>query len=83
MTESYLSLFIKEKLGETFSARVERLRIEKANQLLRETDLRIDVISEQVGYANSNTFRRAYRRVQGFSPSDYRAEKSGDQENSH
>ena len=75
LTESYLSLLIKEKLGETFSSRVERLRIEKANQLLLETDLLIDVISEQVGYANTNTFRRAFHRVQGCSPSDYRANK--------
>jgi two-component system response regulator YesN len=75
LTESYLSLFIKEKLGETFSARVERQRITKANQLLLETNLRIEQISEQIGYTNANTFRRAFRRVQGFSPSDYRAKE--------
>ena len=76
LTESYLSVFIKEKLGETFSARIERLRIAEANRLLRESKMSIGAVAEAVGYTSANTFRRAFRRIQGFSPSDCREGKN-------
>ncbi|NLG26160.1 MAG: helix-turn-helix transcriptional regulator [Clostridiales bacterium] len=74
LTESYLSTLFKDKLGENFSVRIERLRIEEANRLLKTTDESIAAIAERVGYVSANTFRRAFRRVRGFSPSSYRNE---------
>lgn len=71
INERYLSTFFKEQTGESFQTYVTRLRIEEANRLLRETDLSIQAIAEQVGYVNPNTFRSAYNRVMGFNPSKY------------
>lgn len=72
MTESYLSTFIKEQFGETFSTYIELLRINKANMLLEKGKLSVNEIAKAVGYTSSNSFGRAYKRVMGFSPSSFK-----------
>lgn len=74
ITESYLSFFFKEQLGENFSTFVEKVRIEKAVELLKHTESGIMEIAEEVGYNSDKTFRRVFKKVKGLSPSDYRRE---------
>ncbi|MFN7119233.1 MAG: GyrI-like domain-containing protein [Saprospiraceae bacterium] len=50
-----------------------RLRLEKAAQLLRFTDLEIAQIAMEVGYENHETFTRAFKNHFGQPPSDYRS----------
>ena len=54
--------------GKTFSAYVEDLRMQRARQALQETDLSVQEISVLVGYANSNSFYKAYKRCFGEAP---------------
>jgi transcriptional regulator GlxA family with amidase domain len=42
-----------------------------ANSLLIQENLSIDEIAIQSGYNSTNTFRRAFRRVNGLSPTEY------------
>ena len=72
ITDKYLSSFIHEKAGINFSSYLEQLRIRKANELLKHTDATVDDIAQQIGYSNGKTFRRAYSRVTGIAPSEYR-----------
>lgn len=55
-------------VGKTFSAYVEELRMNKARKLLLSTELTIQEISESIGYTNTNSFYKAYRRIFGESP---------------
>lgn len=72
LSESYFSQFFKEQTGENFSAYLENKRIKHACELLDTTDKSVNDISVRVGYNSSDTFRKAFRRVTGFSPSQYR-----------
>lgn len=56
----------------TFSAYVETSRMEKAKQLLRDTDATVQEIAETVGYINANSFYKAYKRRYGEPPLIYR-----------
>ncbi|MBQ8814840.1 MAG: helix-turn-helix transcriptional regulator [Lachnospiraceae bacterium] len=58
--------------GKTFSAYVESSRMEKARQLLRETNDTVQDIAESVGYINSNSFFKAFKRNFGETPLSYR-----------
>ena len=49
-----------------------RIRIEYATKMLRETDQSITEISHACGFYDHAHFSRAFRRVMGTSPSDYR-----------
>ena len=72
ITTSYLSGLFKKETGMNFSAYLEQFRIEKSESLMQQSDRTIDEISQMVGYGNSDSFRRAYRRIRGISPSQYR-----------
>ncbi len=51
---------------------VQSLRIEEAKHMLETTDEPIEEISEQVGYDDSGSFRRLFKRTVGTSPRGYR-----------
>lgn len=72
-SEIYMSQLFKENMGTTFSEYLERLRIDAACSLLRETSLTIADISQKAGYYSPHAFRRAFKRVTGVLPTDYRS----------
>lgn len=71
-SESYFSRLFKGMVGETFSSYVERLRMEEADRLLLETDLKVEDVTLWVSYVNVGSFRRAYKRHIGIPPSQRR-----------
>jgi transcriptional regulator GlxA family with amidase domain len=70
--ERYISQLFKEHTGQTLSEYLEQIRINKAIELLVHTGMTIDEIARQTGYNSSHSFRRAFKRVSGASPSTYR-----------
>jgi AraC-like DNA-binding protein len=59
--------------GETPHAYLRRRRVERAMELLRETDRSVTEICFDVGFASLGTFSRTFREIVGESPSQYRA----------
>ncbi len=51
---------------------LRRIRIQKAAELLLETDSTILAVAGQVGYDNASKFAAAFKAVTGLSPSEYR-----------
>lgn len=72
VSEGYLSSSFKEYAGINFADYLERIRIEKACELLKDEKNTVNTISEQVGYNSVHSFRRAFKRVKGFSPKEAR-----------
>ena len=72
ISEGYLSHFFKKASGSNFYGFVESLRLEEALRRLRDTRATIKEIAYEVGYRNVQSFRRAFKRVFGISPSSYR-----------
>lgn len=68
MSRRHLSRVFRSALGCSPLDYLVRLRINKALELLTETDVPIATIAHQVGYADSNYFARQFRRVVGVSP---------------
>lgn len=73
LSESYLSSYFKENVGDSFFNYLERIRLKAACTLL-ESDrvLTQEAIASKVGYGSANTFYRAFKRVYGVTPSVYR-----------
>jgi transcriptional regulator GlxA family with amidase domain len=51
---------------------VQSLRIEEAKQILETTDLSIEAVAHDVGYEDSSSFSRLFRRKTGITPAQYR-----------
>lgn len=76
MNRSYCSHLFKEKTGENFVDFVNRIRIEKAKELLLYTDKKMYQVSKQVGYDNVKYFFRIFKKYEGITPEQYRKNKS-------
>lgn len=50
-------------------------RIAQAKKLLSETDISITAVARSVGYEDNLYFSRAFKRLTGVSPSDYRSSR--------
>jgi two-component system response regulator YesN len=70
--EKYISQLFKQVTGTNLSDHLEKIRVEHAALLLKENELTIDEIAARVGYNSSHSFRRAFKRATGVSPSLYK-----------
>lgn len=68
----YMTKIFKATYGTTIINYLISKRITRAKQLLRFTDPTMDEISIEVGMDSANYFSRAFHKVEGISPSEYR-----------
>ena len=62
----------KSVYGTSIAAHLKEHRLEKAAQLLRETDLTMAEIARQVGYESQSKFTAAFKEQYGLLPTAYR-----------
>ncbi|MGY4401827.1 transcriptional regulator GlxA family with amidase domain [Bradyrhizobium sp. USDA 3315] len=60
--------------GLTYSDLIDTIRFENARKLLRDTDFKIIEIAFASGYTDPAHFTRAFRRIAGAAPRQYREE---------
>ncbi len=72
LSPSHVSTIFAQETGQTFKDYLTEIRIQKAKELLRITDLRSSEISEQVGYNDPHYFSFVFKKNTGFSPSEFR-----------
>ena len=71
-SEPYTSRYIRKETGYTFRMILLILRMEAAAKLLRETDLTVDQIAEEVGLSGKTNFYKQFQSFYGTSPAKYR-----------
>ena len=71
LTESYLSVLIKQLLNENFSSYLENRRMHRAAEMLETENISVSETAAAVGYLNANSFSRAFKRAMGVSPTEY------------
>ncbi|MEN7342982.1 MAG: helix-turn-helix domain-containing protein [Pseudomonadota bacterium] len=71
MSERHLQRRFKACFGVTVTKFVERLRVERAKQILSVSHASIASAANSVGFKSSDSFRRAFERQTGVSPNLY------------
>lgn len=69
----YLSKIIKQHIGVPFHDYISSKRIEKAKELLQNTNKSISTICEEVGFFSRTTFLRTFKNIVGMSPQEYKS----------
>lgn len=72
MQVSNMSAAFKKRYGITFQDYVGQMKIAKAKQLLLSDTMDIEEISNLLNYSNSSSFGRAFKKVTGNTPGEYR-----------
>ncbi len=73
ISPKYASKLFKEAFGETFIDYVTRIRMDRAKQLLQETNMPIQDVAASCGYLSYTSFRRAFLKTVGMLPSEWSA----------
>lgn len=69
---NYLSSYFSNNYNETFSDYLKNLRLDKAKQLLKTSDLNLSEICEAIGYSDLAYFSKVFKKAIGVTPSKYR-----------
>ncbi|OUM95788.1 MAG: hypothetical protein A9Z00_14405 [Thermobacillus sp. ZCTH02-B1] len=72
VSPNYFSQLLKKVTGRHFNDLLHEIRIEKAKELLAETEYRIFQIGRLVGYKEYKYFVQTFKRLTNVSPSRYR-----------
>lgn len=69
---NYISRVFKEQTGEGIGEYINRVRVEKAKELIVQGKLTPEEIAKKVGYSNLRTFYRAFKKIEGVTPGKYK-----------
>ncbi|MCY9698166.1 response regulator transcription factor [Paenibacillus alginolyticus] len=72
LNRQYLSFLFKVQTGQNFVDYVIQCRMERAKQLLRDTNLKIYEIAKLSGYENPKYFMTVFKQYAGGTPSEFR-----------
>lgn len=72
LSPTYFSRVFKEEMGESFTAYLNRIRIEKSKELLRQEKIRLTDIALLVGFEDQSYFTKVFKKQVGVPPLQYR-----------
>lgn len=73
LSPNYLAHLLKKETGKTFTDLVTERRMEKAQELLAHTTLRISEIAEAAGFEDGAYFARRFKQCFLLAPREYRS----------
>ena len=72
LSAPYFSTVFKDEMGENLSFYLNRLRVEKACSMLKETENSVSEISVACGFEDQSWFSKTFKNHTGLSPCKYR-----------
>ncbi len=72
MSRFYISRLFNDSLGISMNDYINTLRVTEAKRLLKDDNIPITEIAQQVGFGTSRTFNRVFLAQTGLTPRDYR-----------
>ena len=83
ISNSYLSTAFKNAYGVTVISYINRLRIDKARQLILNTDQNIKEIALAVGFSSDINFIRVFKKLENLTPTSLRRENTQEAQPHH
>lgn len=70
-SKTFLHVSFKKETGYSVMEYLTSLRIEKAKELIRTTNLNMSQIADQLGFCNISYFSNSFKKCTGMNPSEY------------
>ena len=72
VSSNYLSTIFRRETQYSVNEYLNAVRLKHAKRLLRETNLKVYEIAEQVGFSDTYYFSSVFKKLVGVTPSEYR-----------
>lgn len=72
VSQWHLSKLLNKYAGQSFNDILNRRRVEKAKELLKDPSLKIHEISDMLGFTEVTHFSRIFKKLENVSPNEYR-----------
>lgn len=72
MNYSYLSSYFKQRTNENLTTYINRVRTDRAKELLQNHELSVSQISQLTGFSDHNYFSKVFKKMTGMTPVEYR-----------
>lgn len=72
----YLSALMKRETGKSAIKYITHVKMERARNLLMDSDMNIGELAEQLGFENADYFSKVFRKYAGVSPREFRRQRS-------
>ena len=69
---TYFSSLFKKETGSNFVEYLSEIRMNRAKDLLKETNMSIAAVCEAVGYNDLKHFTKSFKKATGIKPGEYR-----------
>lgn len=76
LSPAYFSALFKKEMKVNYVEYLNRVRIERAKELLLKTDESVSEVSDRTGFKDNTYFSRVFRRMTGESPGEYRKNRT-------
>ena len=71
ISPSYLMHLFKNNVGKTFNTFLFEYRMEKAKELFKNPNLKIQTVASQVGYSDVKYFNKLFKKYTSLTPTEY------------
>jgi AraC-like DNA-binding protein len=71
MSAPTFSKWFRKVAGLPFEPHLMKVRLEKADTLLREENMTLERIAQECGFSSASSFIQSFRRMKGVSPRKY------------
>ncbi len=72
LVPTYVSTLFKKEANISFSQYLSDYRIQKAKELLEQTDMKIKDVAFETGFGTYNNFTRVFKKKLGITPNEYK-----------
>ena len=72
ISKQYLSLIVKEKTQFSVGKIISIMRVEEASRLLRDPELTLQHIAEELAFSDQSSFGKFFKKHSGMTPMKYR-----------
>lgn len=76
MSRSHIHRKLVAEINMSISDFIKQMRLEKAKELLLQTNIPINEVAYKVGYSDTNYFTRSFSKIYGMPPSQCRQPSS-------
>lgn len=72
MSPSYVSTYFKKVTGKNFLSYINNLKVQKSKELLLKSNSSISEIAKILGFCDTNSFIRLFKKIEGTTPGSYK-----------